>query len=170
MSTAIRYGHDGHEPYAIEASERCHDYLVWRGEEWLKLQRSCPIVFSEKGICTEKCDVIGWENPPNPSSIVIECKTSILDFSHDQRKPHRMYPQLGLGRERWYLAPAYLLTHLAQNERFWPAGWGLLEVDQYGIVEPVVPAVPFDTGVTHALEREILIRELAARMRKEAVQ
>lgn len=165
-----RFGHDGEQPYEIERTESSHDYLVWRGEEWLKLQRRCPVVFSEVGVCTEKCDVIGWESPPNPNCIVIECKTSIADFNNDQRKPHRMYPQLGLGRERWYLTPAYLLTHLTQNERFWPSGWGLLEVDQFGVVEPVVPAALFDTGVSHALEREILIRELTVKLRKEAVQ
>jgi hypothetical protein len=71
-------------------------------------------------------DVLGWDNR---GSIVLECKTSVADFRADHRKPFRVQPQLGLGRQRWYLAPQGVIP---VDEL--PDNWGLLELQASRLV------------------------------------
>src|SRR5208337_2931128 len=56
-------------------------------------------------------------------SVLVECKVSRADFLADREKPFRQKPELGVGCERFYLAPAGLI----RLEEL-PAGWGLLEL------------------------------------------
>ncbi|HSB76357.1 MAG TPA: hypothetical protein VLC12_11955 [Terriglobales bacterium] len=65
-------------------------------------------------------DAIGWKGKCR--SVVVECKVSRADFLADRAKPFRQDPQIALGCERYYLAPAGLI---APGEL--PPGWGLLE-------------------------------------------
>jgi len=51
------------------------------------------------------------------------CKISRSDFLADREKPFRLKQELGLGCERFYLAPQGLL-----QAKELPAGWGLLEL------------------------------------------
>jgi hypothetical protein len=53
----------------------------------------------------------------------VECKVSRADFLADAGKPWRAKPECGLGCERFYLAPAEMIS--CQEL---PPGWGLLEV------------------------------------------
>lgn len=96
-----------------------HAELVSLAVRWLWKRRRCHVVLSEKG-GIEVPDAIGWETWKN--SILVECKTSRSDFRRDAKKPSRRFPKTGLGRERYYLAPAGMLS---PNEL--PEGWGLLE-------------------------------------------
>ncbi len=75
---------------------------------------------------SETPDCIGWNSF---RSILIECKASRADFKRDAHKSTRIHDSLGMGSERFYMAPAGMI----QKEEL-PAGWGLLEVKPDGKV------------------------------------
>lgn len=98
-----------------------HCGLVDQARRWLKRQ-GCKVVICElacDSYSNEIPDAIGWQGK---KSILIECKTSRSDFLADKRKRFRKNPEIGMGYERYYLAPEGLIkTHDL------PDGWGLLE-------------------------------------------
>jgi hypothetical protein len=97
-----------------------HAQLVQRAVAWLRHYR-CGVVLSEQAcISGEMPDAIGWKRASH--SVVVECKISRADFLADCCKPFRQKPDVGLGCERFYLAPEKLIS----VEEL-PAGWGLLE-------------------------------------------
>jgi hypothetical protein len=98
-----------------------HPQLVRLAEQWLRRHYRCGIVLSEQSCASgETPDVIGWKGKCR--SILIECKVSRADFLADREKPFRKNPELGMGCERLYLAPAGLIC---PDEL--PPRWGLLE-------------------------------------------
>lgn len=98
-----------------------HAQLVKLAESWLRRSYRCGIVLSEQSCSSgEIPDVIGWKG--RCRSVVIECKVSRADFLADAQKPWRKDPQMALGCERLYLAPAGLIVPAEL-----PLGWGLLE-------------------------------------------
>ncbi len=110
-----------------------HDDLVEIGRRWLtKPWRNadgghggCALVLTE--IVTgswETPDVIGWHGP---NSILLEAKASRSDFRKDRKKYFRCHPEMGLGRQRYYIAPKGLIKI---DEL--PSGWGLIEVSERG--------------------------------------
>lgn len=97
-----------------------HAQLVEISVRWLRSYR-CGVVLSEQACASgEMPDAIGWKRASH--SVLIECKISRADFLADQEKPFRCKPEIGLGCERFYMAPAGML----RPEEL-PAGWGLLE-------------------------------------------
>ncbi|HYH00452.1 MAG TPA: hypothetical protein VD837_15065 [Terriglobales bacterium] len=100
-----------------------HEQLVTRAIEWLRRYR-CGIVLSEQTCSTgEVPDAIGWKGKGH--SVLIECKASRADFLADRQKPWRIQPELGVGAERYFLAPRGIIAAAAL-----PPSWGLLEVHQ----------------------------------------
>jgi len=98
-----------------------HEKLVSLAVAWLR-RYGCGVVLSEQSCSSgETPDAIGWKRACH--SVVVECKISRSDFLADLEKPFRCKQQLGMGCERFYLAPAALI---AGSEL--PVGWGLLEV------------------------------------------
>lgn len=98
-----------------------HQHLVRLAEDWLRRRYRCGIVLSEQSCGSgETPDVIGWKGKCR--SVVVECKVSRADFLVDQEKPFRKSPELGMGCERFYLAPAGMIEKYDL-----PAKWGLLE-------------------------------------------
>ena len=98
-----------------------HQKLVQKAVAWLRSYR-CGVVLSEQACSSgEMPDAIGWKRACH--SVLVECKVSRADFLADREKPFRQKPELGVGCERFYLAPAGLL---APEEL--PLGWGLLEL------------------------------------------
>ena len=96
-----------------------HSQLVRLAEKWLRSYR-CGVVLSEQACITgEMPDAIGWKRACH--SVLVECKVSRADFLADRAKPFRVRPELGVGCERFYLAPAGLI-----REDELPTGWGLL--------------------------------------------
>lgn len=109
---------------------------------------------------------VSWED----SSVLVEAKTSRSDFLADARKPHRIEPALGLGRFRYFLAPAGLIA----TEEL-PARWGLIEatgntlkVRAGHVLEPRQPGLGWKKDVTawehphnRDRERSLLVRLLA---------
>ena len=98
-----------------------HEQLVTRAVAWLR-RYGCGVVLSEQSCASgETPDAIGWKRACH--SVVVECKVSRADFLADREKPFRQKQNLGMGCERFYVAPAGLI---AGSEL--PAGWGLLEL------------------------------------------
>ena len=98
-----------------------HAQLVQKSVEWLRRYR-CGVILSEQACLSgEMPDAIGWKRASH--SVLIECKISRADFLTDCAKPFRQKPAIGLGCERFYFAPAGLIS----VEEL-PAGWGLLEI------------------------------------------
>jgi hypothetical protein len=97
-----------------------HALLVREAVRWLRHYR-CGVVLSEQACASgEMPDAIGWKRACH--SVLIECKISRADFLIDRNKPFRRQPELGVGCERFYLAPRALLS----PHELLP-GWGLLE-------------------------------------------
>src|ERR1700736_1109969 len=97
-----------------------HAQLVQKAVAWLPSSRGGVILSEQACLSGEMPDAIGWKRPCH--SVLVECKISRADFLADRDKPFRRKQQLGLGCERFYLAPA---TMLGCEEL--PAGLGLLE-------------------------------------------
>ena len=88
---------------------------------WLRHYR-CGVVLSEQAcVSGEMPDAIGWKKACH--SVLVESKVSRADFLADRDKPFRKKPEIGVGCERYYLAPRGLI----RIEEL-PTGWGLLEV------------------------------------------
>ena len=104
----------------LQADCVTHAKLIEIAVRWLRRYR-CGVVLSEQACASgEVPDAIGWKKKCH--SVLVECKASRADFLADAAKPFRQKPELGLGCERWYLAPAGLLS--AEDL---PRYWGLLE-------------------------------------------
>ncbi len=99
-----------------------HDELVVTAARWLRTSRRFAIVLSDVhcAVTSEQPDVIGWTN--GGFSCVVECKASRADFQRDAQKWFRRSPEIGMGHERWFCAPAGLLEVADLPER-----WGLVE-------------------------------------------
>jgi len=66
--------------------------------------------------------------------VVVECKVSRADFLADAKKEFRLRPELGLGCERLYMAPADVI----KREEL-PKDWGLLEYSGRSVMLTVKP-------------------------------
>jgi hypothetical protein len=98
-----------------------HALLVRKAVEWLRSYR-CGVVLSEQAcVSGEMPDAIGWKRACH--SVLVECKVSRPDFLADRAKSCRQKPEIGVGCERFYLAPRTLI----KPEEL-PTGWGLLEI------------------------------------------
>lgn len=98
-----------------------HERLVARAVSWLR-RYGCGVVLSEQSCASgETPDAIGWKRGCH--SVVVECKVSRADFLSDREKAFRQKPEIGMGCERFYLAPAGLLKPDEMLQ-----GWGLLEL------------------------------------------
>jgi hypothetical protein len=98
-----------------------HAKLVSLAVEWLRHYR-CGVVLSEQAcVSGEMPDAIGWKRACH--SVLVESKVSRADFLADRDKPFRKKPEIGVGCERYYLAPRGLI-----GTEDLPTGWGLLEV------------------------------------------
>ena len=100
-----------------------HEALVELAVRWLRSSYGCGIILSEQACCSgEVPDVIGWKG--RCRSVLIEGKVSRADFLADRHKPWRANPAGALGCERFYLAPAGMISAAEL-----PPGWGLLELN-----------------------------------------
>jgi hypothetical protein len=131
-----------------------HARLIKFAEDWLR-RYSCGVVLSEQAcVSGEVPDVIGWKG--NCRSVVVECKLTRADFFADRSKPWRQNPDIALGCERFYFAPAGLL---AADEL--PTGWGLLELSRGKVhikVKPRSRNLRSSTGLEH--EMNLLLASL----------
>ena len=120
---------------------------------WLRHYR-CGVVLSEQACVNgEMPDAIGWKRVCH--SVLVECKASRADFLADREKLFRQQPEIGVGCERFYLAPRGLIRI---DEL--PAGWGLLEVCGREIEQAKASAKKLrsETGFQH--EMNLLLASL----------
>jgi len=107
--------------FRFQTSCVTHAKLVSMAVRWLRHYR-CGVVLSEQAcVSGEMPDAIGWKRACH--SVLVESKVSRADFLADRDKPFRQKPEMGVGCERYYLAPRGLI----RTEEL-PAEWGLLEV------------------------------------------
>lgn len=111
-----------------------HKELVEIARNWLLGAKGCNPVFSERGSSKtgEMPDAIGWNSS---GSIVVECKTSLVDFRTDANKPFRALPKTGMGKYRFYMMTCELFSAIPESER--PEGWGFVTVSVFGSVQQV---------------------------------
>lgn len=99
-----------------------HKEACERTARWLQNTMGCAVVMTERTTrVPETPDAIGWKG--DGTSILVECKVSRSDFHADKAKPFRSFEADGVGRHRYYAAPAGILT-----PEDVPDGWGLLEI------------------------------------------
>lgn len=132
-----------------------HATLVARGERFLRRRLKALAVLAEpRGAPNgEHPDVIGWL--ADGSSIVLEAKTTRKDFkaeaSRVERKEFRREPELGMGNQRFYIAPPNVI---AESELL-GTGWGLI------VAYPTTNLIMLDSGHFHRnanAELRLLIR------------
>ena len=130
-----------------------HEKLVKSAVAWLR-RYGCGVVLSEQSCASgETPDAIGWKRACH--SVVVECKISRADFLADREKPFRLKPEKGMGCERFYLAPAGMIS---ANEL--PAGWGLLELRGREVLEVVAASKKMRTAVGFRYEMNLLLASL----------
>lgn len=108
-----------------------HKELLLKAKSWLAGTNRCNPVFIERGsqrLC-EFPDAIGWDAH---ECIVVECKASLDDFRADKKKACRNGG--GLGSKRYFMVPAALQEAV---EKELPEGWGLVVMNEHGIVNRV---------------------------------
>ena len=130
-----------------------HSQLVQKAVAWLRSYR-CGVVLSEQAcVSGEMPDAIGWKRACH--SVLVECKISRADFLVDREKPFRRKPELGVGCERFYLAPAGLIR---QDELL--PGWGLLELQNRKIETVRSSARNHRTNTGFGYEMNLLLASL----------
>lgn len=130
-----------------------HEKLVKAAVAWLR-RYGCGVVLSEQSCASgETPDAIGWKRACH--SVVVECKISRADFLADADKTFRMKPEKGMGCERFYLAPAGLIS---VNEV--PPGWGLLELRGRELIELLAGSKTMRTAVGFRYEMNLLLASL----------
>ncbi|MGA7295643.1 MAG: hypothetical protein WBW53_09170 [Terriglobales bacterium] len=130
-----------------------HAKLVSAVVQWLRRYR-CGVVLSEQAcISGEMPDAIGWKKACH--SVLVEGKVSRSDFLADREKPFRQKPELGVGCERYYIAPRGLIRI---DEL--PAGWGLLEINGRQIDKVKMSAKNLRSAEGFANEMNLLLASL----------
>lgn len=111
------------------------------GAKWCKKTASqhghgCNIAIIEGCADRENADVIGFRHSsPAKGSVLIEVKVSRADFLADKKKPHRINPEQGMGKWRYFLCPENLITpkDLERHPK-----WGLLYGYPSGRIKVIV--------------------------------
>jgi hypothetical protein len=132
-----------------------HAQLIERVVNWLRASYKCGIVLSEQYCATgEVPDVIAWRG--FCKSVLVECKVSRSDFLADASKAFRLRPEEGMGSQRFYLAPAGVITRGDL-----PKHWGLLEMCGREVRMAVKPGrVDLRTQVGLMKEMNLLLASL----------
>lgn len=130
-----------------------HRWLCEIGAKFLKRPESanghgCHFAIIEPSCYGENPDVFGIRHGANGFSVgtvLIEAKTSRSDFLADRKKPHRMQPETGIGKWRYYICPTDLI-----KPKDLPEKWGLIYVNERGHCNIVAGAmaVPKDKYIS----------------------
>ncbi|WNA15554.1 hypothetical protein [Acinetobacter phage HFM1] len=117
-----------------------HRELCEIGAKFLKRPESanghgCHFTIIEAACYGENPDVFGVRHGIHSHGVgtfVLEAKTSRSDFLADRSKPHRINPELGMGKYRYYICP----TGLIKPDEL-PDKWGLIYVSERGTCKVV---------------------------------
>ena len=130
-----------------------HAKLVSIAVRWLRSYR-CGVVLSEQAcVSGEMPDAIGWKKACH--SVLVESKVSRGDFLADRDKPFRLKPEIGVGCERYYLAPRGMI----RIEEL-PVGWGLLEVSGREVERAKSSAKNLRSAIGFGYEMNLLLASL----------
>jgi len=130
-----------------------HAKLVSIAVRWLRSYR-CGVVLSEQAcVSGEMPDAIGWKKACH--SVLVESKVSRGDFLADRDKPFRLKPEIGVGCERYYLAPRGMI----RIEEL-PVGWGLLEVSGREVERAKPSAKNLRSAIGFGYEMNLLLASL----------
>ncbi|OCY53720.1 adenylosuccinate synthase [Acinetobacter pittii] len=121
-------------------SKLTHRQLCEIGARFLKRPESanghgCHFTIIEPSCYGENPDVFGVRHGIHSHGIgtfLLEAKISRADFLADRSKPHRLNPELGMGKYRYYICP----TGLIKTEEL-PKKWGLIYVSEKGICKVI---------------------------------
>lgn len=117
-----------------------HRTLCEIGAKFLRRPQSanghgCHFTVIEAACYGENPDVFGVRHGRDGYGVgtfVLEAKTSRSDFLADRTKPHRINPETGMGKYRYYICP----TDLIKPEEL-PEKWGLIYVSSKGICKVI---------------------------------
>lgn len=117
-------------------SNLTHRELCEIGARFLKRPESanghgCHFTVVEAACYGENPDVFGVRHGIHGYGIgtfLLEAKTSRSDFLADKAKPHRLNPEIGMGKYRYYICPTDLIKPHELPEK-----WGLIYVSPKGI-------------------------------------
>jgi hypothetical protein len=130
-----------------------HAKLVSIAVRWLRSYR-CGVVLSEQAcVSGEMPDAIGWKKACH--SVLVESKVSRGDFLADRDKPFRLKPEIGVGCERYYLAPRGMI-----RIEDLPVGWGLLEVSGREVERAKPSAKNLRSAIGFGYEMNLLLASL----------
>lgn len=127
-----------------EVKKDPHRELCEVGARFLKRPSSanghgCHYAIVEPSCYGENPDVFGvrhgngsWDS----GTFLLEAKVSRSDFLTDKKKPHRINPEKGVGKWRYYICP----TGLIQPHEV-PDKWGLIYVNKRGHVDVIKGAL-----------------------------
>lgn len=102
-----------------------HEYLRRCAVRWLTGSKKCTVVLSELHTAAmEIPDAVGWNGTV---SRLVECKISRNDLWANQNKPH-VRADRGIGRYRYILVHANLISLADFNALTYYAGYGLLHL------------------------------------------
>ena len=87
--------------------------------------------------------------------MLVECKVSRSDFLADRDKPFRQNPGMGIGCERFYLAPRGLI----RIEQL-PSSWGLLEVSGRDVEKVKASSKNLRSEIGFGYEMNLLLASL----------
>lgn len=112
-----------------------HRDLCEIGARFLKRPESanghgCHFTLIEAACYGENPDVFGFRHGirgHDVGTILLEAKTSRSDFLIDRKKPHRINPETGVGKWRYYICPTDLIKPTELPEK-----WGLIYVNGRG--------------------------------------
>lgn len=121
-------------------SKLTHRQLCEVGAKFLKRPESanghgCHFTIIEPSCYGENPDVFGVRHGIHSHGIgtfLLEAKTSRSDFLADRSKPHRLHPEIGMGKYRYYICP----TGLIKPEEL-PEKWGLIYVSEKGLCKVI---------------------------------
>lgn len=109
-----------------------HFELLEYAKKWLH-QKHSVVITEMTASSAEIPDAIGWT--PYCSTLV-ECKTSVSDFSRDKKKIIHRLPEYGMGNYRYYFTPKGLI-----DQDLLPYGWGLIE--RWGKINRIIRVASF---------------------------
>lgn len=153
-------------PYLVQTMSKFnHRELCEIGSKFLKRPESanghgCHLAIIEPASYGENADVIGFrhgtEKDHRTGTILLEAKTSRSDFLVDKKKPHRINPDQGVGKWRYYICP----TDLIKPEDLDDGKWGLIYVNDRGHCKVIkgAMAVPFENYVCEWAKKTIKVR------------
>ncbi|WP_228203396.1 adenylosuccinate synthase, partial [Acinetobacter sp. CFCC 10889] len=118
-------------------TELNHRKLCEIGARFLKRPESanghgCHFAIVEPACYGENPDVFGIRHGVNTLTFLLEAKMSRSDFLADKKKPHRMNPETGIGKYRYFICP----NGLIKPEEL-PEKWGLIYVSPKGICKVI---------------------------------